>query len=408
MLEREQRERLVATIGEVVANDGYSNICEHALAARAGVPPGAVGRLFGGPLELLLGAHDLFVAEALRRVRRAPASRGGRPAPEEAIAAVAALAAEQPAQAYLALAGPEQAGTDAVLHSEQMLAPLAEPLREGLLGRGVDATWAHVCARGVIGGCAAVARERLQHGGSEAAAEGLLALQPWVRSYCGAAAPPTHNTRPVAETTHTAVALARLRAESRAPRVRLLRAVAKLSAGGGAAAVTPAGVGRLSGLGEAAFHAHFRDGHEALLACLDAATRHALGVVLESFQAAPTWPAAVRASVYTLVSLLASGPEFAEMAVLAAPAAGAEAREHLALRVEAFTAMIEPGFSLAAAPPARVTATALAGGVWALVRGELAAGRGVWLPALSTELTGFVLVPFLGSERALRVAAGAS
>ncbi len=313
----------------------------------------------------------------------------------------------EPDAAYLVVTVPETIGASAIAHSERGFAALEGILNERLaLAVGGNGT-SQVLATAILAGCRRVADEYLQAGRSARLPLALDAISGWVDSYCGARAATIHPSGPRADRVEHAVRVARLRDCGVSPRARMLRAVAELCASGGLDAVTVSGITVRAGVSEQAFYECFRDEREALLTCYELASRHALGVTLASFQEAASWPEAVHASLQTLTALLAAGPEFARVSFVEVLAAGPAVRERAELRRDAFSALLDPGFQHSAAPPPRVVASAITGGIWGVLQHYVMQDQTVWLPSVVDDLTYFALTPFIGAERAAAIASSA-
>lgn len=80
VVERNQRERLVAALAEACANKGYAETSVADLAKRAGVSTATFYKLFAGKLECALEAHGELLGRLLEEVDRACAGADGREA----------------------------------------------------------------------------------------------------------------------------------------------------------------------------------------------------------------------------------------------------------------------------------------------------------------------------------------
>jgi hypothetical protein len=128
--------------------------------------------------------------------------------------------------------------------------------------------------------------------------------------------------------------------------------------------------------------------------------------MLASFQAAPDWPRAIRASLETVLERFASEPQLARLACFEVLAAGPVARERAAARMEAFAAVLAPGLQASGERPPRVLGALVAAGAFSLIQRHLASAPPASLPRLAPTLTFVVLTPFIGASRAARVAGG--
>jgi AcrR family transcriptional regulator len=190
-------------------------------------------------------------------------------------------------------------------------------------------------------------------------------------------------------------------------RERIMRAVAALSCEQGYAALRMPAIAARAGVSNQTFYEHFPNKHEAFMACYDRVSRRALAAVLASFQAAPSWPEAVRASLATLLEHIASEPEFARLGLFEVLAAGRDARRRADDRAAAFTAMLTPGSPGETTVPAPLLGGFVAAGIWGVIQHHIIHGRTQRLAELTPQLSYVALAPFIGAAEAHRVAARA-
>jgi AcrR family transcriptional regulator len=181
-------------------------------------------------------------------------------------------------------------------------------------------------------------------------------------------------------------------------------AVAAVSSEKGYSALTVPAITSIAGVSNQTFYEHFNNKHEAFLACYDRASRRALGATLASYQAAPSWPQSIRASLQTLLEFIAVHPEFARLAFFEVLAAGPSARKRARSRMEGFSALLDPGFQQSAEPPPRVVSALVAGGAWGVIQFHIARGATARLGELAPALSYFALTPFIGAVAAAEVA----
>jgi AcrR family transcriptional regulator len=194
--------------------------------------------------------------------------------------------------------------------------------------------------------------------------------------------------------------------EQARPRERIMRAVVELSAQRGYAAMATSAIFERAGVSRETFHENFSSRQEAAIAAYDLASLRALGATLGSFQAASDWPAAIHASLWTLLELIAAAPELARLAFVEIGASGASGRERALERLDSFAALLDPGFALTAEPPPRVVGDMIAAGVWGVIEAQAMRGASHELRALTSPLTYFALSPFVGPGEAARIASG--
>jgi AcrR family transcriptional regulator len=188
-----------------------------------------------------------------------------------------------------------------------------------------------------------------------------------------------------------------------------MRAVAEICCEQGYASLRMPAIVAHAGVSNQTFYEHFANKHEAFLACYDRSSRRALTAVLASFQAAPSWPEAVRGALATLLEHIAAEPEFARLCLFEVLAAGPAARARAEARTEAFTAMLTPGSptDVAMAAPPRLLGALVAGGAWGTIQHHIIGGRTRRLAELTPQLTYMALTPFIGAAEAWQVALAA-
>ncbi len=75
--------------------------------------------------------------------------------------------------------------------------------------------------------------------------------------------------------------------------------------------------------------------------------------------------------------------------------------------MEAFSAILDPGFAQSEHPPPRMVSALIAGGAWGVLQYHIMHGQTARLQQLTPHLTYFALTPFIGAEHAAQVAASA-
>lgn len=121
------------------------------------------------------------------------------------------------------------------------------------------------------------------------------------------------------------------------------------------------------------------------------------------------WTERVVEGVRQGLRFAASEPTAANVLTNEAQARGVDGVERYDRLLDYFAGLLEPGReeSEHGSLLPDVTERAIAGGVATIVANRVDRGREAELPALAAEVTQFVLTPYLGTEQARRVAAGA-
>lgn len=394
------RRRLQGALAQILTNGRYPETTDAELARLAGASAEELRELYGDKESLLQVTAAAALSPLVDDVVDICDSPGDALAKLQAALGSAAMHLSRvPELTYVALAGSEAAGACALQRSEEFVGPLRVLAERWLLAAGRSPRSAALTARALLAGSARAIQEEIQSGHAALSPNTRVSLLRWLGSYWAPYSPLPAPARATAE----------VQTEQPFPnaRNRMLRVTARLASQMPAGSLTEARIARLAGASEEDFHREFNGVAEAILVCHERSTRRALGAALASFQAAPTWELGIRAAVGTLLETIASAPDFAATAVLAAPTLSVAAREQVAIRNEAFAAMLDHGFSVAGRPYDPLVESALIGGFWAVLRAELLSGRATMLPGLAADLSAFVLTPFLGAHRAARVAEGA-
>jgi AcrR family transcriptional regulator len=126
---RNQRERLVAAMAEICAEQGYAGASVAAVAKRAGVSSLTFYKQFAGKRDCLLAAHRQLLGRLLEQIDRA---RTGDGPPESnsrtAIRTALAIFAADPPSARLLTVEILAAGPEGAKRHDAMVAALAERL----------------------------------------------------------------------------------------------------------------------------------------------------------------------------------------------------------------------------------------------------------------------------------------
>lgn len=116
------------------------------------------------------------------------------------------------------------------------------------------------------------------------------------------------------------------------------------------------------------------------------------------------WEWATRAALAELLAFLARQPEQTETCMAVDPGEHRAALMHRDRVVERFAALLRPGFAIPPQPPPPVVAEAIGGGILELIRIYVEERRVDDLPSALPSATLIALTPFVGSERAERLA----
>jgi AcrR family transcriptional regulator len=192
-------------------------------------------------------------------------------------------------------------------------------------------------------------------------------------------------------------------------RQRLIVAFTHLVGDEGYNNVTIAGTTAGAGVSSRTFYEYFDTIEECYLAALDQALGELGHLLVEAFDAEPTWPRGIRAGVAVLLEWLAGDPATARLMTAETFVAGAAVAERFRLAFEVAVPYLRRGRELrgpASKELPESTERGLLGGVNSLVGRHAFTGRAEDLTGLLPDLVQFVLTPYLGPAEARRVALG--
>jgi AcrR family transcriptional regulator len=411
---RSQQARLQLAMIDCVTNEGYANTRLRDLARVAGVSPNVFSTIFRSKEQCFLETHDAIAAVEIERVREAVAGAAGdwRDQLLAGIAAFLGVVASRPAAARLALVEIHAVGARALEHQQATLDAHEHLIATIFTGAPHGASVGETTRKALVAGARGVVQHQLLEGQASALPELAGPIVRWAGSY-HAPLPGTipepfaRGRRGPASLPEVPVVAPRPEARVLGHRARIMQAVAALSCEQGYAALRMPAIAARAGVSNQTFYEHFPNKHEAFMACYDRVSRRALAAVLSSFQAAPSWPEAVRASIETLLEHIARDPEFARLGLFEVLAAGSDARRRANDRAEAFTAMLTTGAPREGDVPPRLLGGLVAGGIWGVIQHHIIHGRARRLPELTPALTYVALAPFIEAEDAYRMAVGA-
>lgn len=190
------------------------------------------------------------------------------------------------------------------------------------------------------------------------------------------------------------------------PRAALIDEMARSCLERGYLETTIEGLLAGAGLARADFDRHFASKEDCALAAVETILSEGMAAVATAYSADRSERESALRALQALLELFASSPERASLAFTDSrqtmPAAG---RERYRSGFAILTAMLDRLRADARKSPAPPQAARAAiGGGEALVRREIAAGRGSELPRILPDCVYSATVPFLGQAEALRLA----
>ena len=162
-----------------------------------------------------------------------------------------------------------------------------------------------------------------------------------------------------------------------------------------------------AGISTVTFYRHFETIEDVYLGALEETLGRLAPVLLAAFETEPEWPAAVRATLATLLELLAADPDTARLLTAEPFVAGSVIAERYRGAFELVTPYLARGRKLrdpSSEPLPESTERSLLGAASSLIGRHAFAGEAEVLPGLLPDLTQFILTPYLGPVEARRVA----
>ncbi len=189
-------------------------------------------------------------------------------------------------------------------------------------------------------------------------------------------------------------------------RERILVAMADICASKGYNAMTIADVVEAAGVSRATFYELFKDKEDCFHAAMEVSLADTMGQIVAVYSPDKPWATMVRDAADAFLSLLASRPAFARMALVEAPSSGDRAFELYASGKRVLQSLLDRGRDDPVeeeAIPSSAGRAALSGAE-SLIVGQILAGNAERLRELLPDVVYITTVPYLGQEEALRQA----
>ena len=392
--ELNQRQRLFAALVAVTSEKGYEATTIADLVKLAGVSRAAFYEHFADKEELLLAAVEALVEPTLGVIEAAEDAPSGEARVRQAVEALLALMAEQPAAAKMTCielyaAGPRgEATMDRAIESFERFG-LAELKRiKGRKGMPPE------IVRALIGGFLKVIQKRLYSDEAEELRKLGEPIADWGLSY----PPPPGKLAGPRRRGRKARSFSERQAVAYPPE-RVLRSLAAIVAEKGYADATVAEVVERAGTSYRVFYGHFANKEEAFLAALDSGAAQMMASVLPAFHRAKSWPEAVRAAYESMFAFAMEEPEYTRLGAVEMYSVGSEALRRRDKVMEGLEALLMPGYELAPDTPS-IAAEAIGGAIYALIHDQVKKKGAERLPELAPTATYITLAPFLGAKEA--------
>jgi AcrR family transcriptional regulator len=187
---------------------------------------------------------------------------------------------------------------------------------------------------------------------------------------------------------------------ARTQRTRILAAMVNVVGEQGFHATRVTDVIARAGVSRKTFYEHFSDKEECFLAAFDGALAELMRITSDAFEGPDDWTDRVREGVVAFLTLLAEQPAAARMCIVEVLAAGPKALARREAAIRGFTHFIDAGRAGAPRGLPAVTAVGVIGGINEVLYAEIRRGTVRDLPRLAPDLVYWIVLPFLGHERA--------
>ena len=395
---RHQRTRLYGAMIESVSQRGYQATTVAHVLALAGVSRRVFYEQFPNKEQCFLATHDILVVRERKRLIEAwRRERGWSNRLHAACKTLLHDVAEDPKGPRLVLV--ESLGIGATGRERMQLAGVTfERLLATVLRLAPDATeLPALTSRAIVGGIRHVAYTRLLEGRGAELCSLTDEVLDWIEAYRSPAAArlaALGSRGPRDPAPRTAAFL------GEDPRARALGSVVELTQQEGYAGLSDPQVAQFAGLSTEAFHRHFRDKEECLLAALDELLGAALRSVSDALESASSWPEGVDRGMVAFVEHLLAHPSLRRIAFIHLFEVGPGIVGRLTASIELLTELILEGAPAPRRGPTLARA-AVTGGIWAAIVSSVANERVLRLPLFVDQLTFTLLTPYIGAREAV-------
>lgn len=193
-------------------------------------------------------------------------------------------------------------------------------------------------------------------------------------------------------------------------RKRLFAGAARAVAEHGYVQVSVGHVIEHAGVSRSTFYEHFENKQACFGAAHEDAFDRLMTVLVNACVGRPDWPAKLVAAIDAAIDFAVASPEVARLLLFETLAGEPELGRQVLDSNELLTGLLRNGReqSPQAVSLPEVTERALVGAATAVIGSRLLAGRVDLLPELKPELVHLMLIPYVGSEEARRLAAASA
>jgi AcrR family transcriptional regulator len=187
-------------------------------------------------------------------------------------------------------------------------------------------------------------------------------------------------------------------------RQRILDAVADVVSFVGYQAMSVEDVIATAGVSRRTFYDHFASKDDAFLTAFDVIGAKLVDHVQSAYNASKTFDEGIVACLAAFLEFVASEPQYADMCIVEALAAGPAAIERRNAVMRAFGQLLNAGAETVPGGirPPELVAETIVGGIYEIVYSRVLQGRTSELPTLLPDLAYSIMVPYLGHDAAER------
>ena len=422
-----QRQRLVSAMIDLCARVGYQSVSIAEVSSRAGVSSATFYEQFDGKEDCLLAAFSAARARVYRQMQPRSTSElwldSGRDALEGLFGGLQADPAAGRLLFVESLAGGEQMREE----REQALAEQERRVEEFLSSRPPGTETLDIPVVALEGARRYIVSRHLRTHSEDLLCSRVEEILTWMSCYAIPAGEQRWSTSPDALLPASASATAQSslpgagtegRPErlprgrhglppsvvARSQRNRLIAGTAEVMAAKGYANATVADIVSAAGVSRDVFYDHFADKQNAFLEAQQFATQAILNTCAAAYFSVSDWPERVWRALDAMLKLIAEHPAIAHLRLVECYAAGEAAIRSIEEFVRAATIFLEEGFTYREENRAlpRLCTQAISGAVLEVLSRGVARGESAELPRHLPQLTYISLVPFMGTEEAIR------
>lgn len=398
---RSQRERLLASVVDVVAERGYEATRVEDLLEASGVPRNAFYKIFANKDECFLAALDRLVELSGPAVLDVYGKTSGswERRMRAMLDALAAMVANYPAASRVVWIEAYAAGDEGVRRVDRIDARTERIVRGALAESPERAGLPPEVVRALIGGLRKMVHTRLREGREAELQDEMPDIVEWMLSY----RTPGERLRRPRRTPDGLVPPAPPPEDSRG---RILAAVAELVAERGYQSMAITEIAQRASVSLTTFYELFPGKERAFLATMELALDRATDVVMPVYQAADDWPLAVAGGLHALLGLFNEDVALSRLGGIGPYESSAGGMAHLDYAIGRAQTLLGPGFKQHPDVPP-VAAEAIGNSIYALMSRQIRRRGPEHLYEMAPTAAFIALAPFVGSEEAA-VAANAA